>query len=509
MPRAYLWKHRCLHPCAPAVKFLFRSILGVARMDVSIAAFILIVLAGGFLLAWVLRGRDVARLGAERADLADRLTRSEEMRNAALRDLAVEKERADQAAALREQVVQLTAERDRAQGELLTLRADHKARTESFEAQIIALQQVREQMSAQFAEVSNKLLNDAQKTFLDRADQRLAQAQEKNESQIKALLTPVETTLKRYEEGLGRVEKERAESYAGLREQVEQMRLGNSEARVETARLVNALRSSPKARGRWGEQQLRNVLEMAGLSSFVDFKTEVSVDTDDGRLRPDAIVRLPGGRQLVIDAKCSFNAYVDASNAVDETMRLAYLKAHAGAIRTHAQQLGAKDYWTRFGDTADFVIMFIPGEHFLSAALEQDDNLWEWAFERKVLLATPTNLVAIAKTVANVWRQEKLAHDAQEIGALGKEMFERLAVAAGHLRKVGGGLNNAVTHYNSFVASFETRVLVTGRKFRELNVDTGGKEIDVVEAVDLMARLPEPLVALPAGEGEAVRDAAE
>lgn len=477
-------------------------------MDAIGAAFILIALGAGFVLAWTLRGRDVARLGAERADLGDRLTRSEAMRNEALLGLAVEKERADQAAGLKSQLDQTMAERDAAQDELLTLRADHRARMESFEAQIAALIQAREQMSAQFAEISNKLLNEAQKTFLDRADQRLAQAQEKSESQIKALLTPVETTLKRYEEGLGRVEKDRIDTYAELRTQVEQMRLGNSEARVETARLVNALRSSPKARGRWGEQQLQNVLEMAGLSSYVDYRTEVSVDTEDGRLRPDAIVRLPGGRQLVIDAKCSLNAYLEASEAEDEVQRSGFLKAHAGAIRTHAQQLGAKDYWTRFGDAADFVVMFIPGEHFLAAALEQDDALWEWAFERKVLLATPTNLVAIAKTVATVWRQEKLAQDAQEIGVLGKEMYERLSVAAGHLRKVGGGLNNAVAHYNSFVASFETRVLVTGRKFRELNVDTGGKEIDAVDAVDLMARLPEPQTALPGGAGEAARDAA-
>ncbi|HTH27069.1 MAG TPA: DNA recombination protein RmuC [Sphingobium sp.] len=466
-------------------------------MDAMNAAFILIALAGGFLLAWLLRGRDAARLAAERVELADRLARSEEMRNAALRDLAVEKERADQAVALRAQLAELAAARDQAERELLAIRADHKARTESFEAQIAALTQAREQMSAQFSEIGGKLLGEAQRAFLDRADQRLAQAQEKNESQIKALLTPVETTLKRYEEGLGRVERDRVDSYAALREAVEQVRLGNSEARAETARLVNALRSSPKARGRWGEQQLQNVLEMAGLSSYVDYRTEVSVDTEDGRLRPDVIVRLPGGRQLIIDAKCSLNAYLEAAEADDEAHRGALLKAHAGAIRTHAQQLGAKDYWTRFGDAADYVVMFIPGEHFLSAALEQDGDLWEWAFERRVLLATPTNLVAIARTVANVWRQEKMAEEAQQIGTLGKEMYERLAVAAGHLRKVGGGLNNAVSHYNNFVASFDSRVVVTARKFRDLNIDTGGKDIDAIEAVDLMARLPEPLAVLP------------
>jgi DNA recombination protein RmuC len=286
------------------------------------------------------------------------------------------------------------------------------------------------------------------------------------------------------------------------------VRTGQGQVRDETARLVNALRSSPKARGRWGEQQLRNVLEMAGLSEHADFRVEVSVDTEDGRLRPDVIVRLPGGRQLIIDAKCSLNAYLEAVETEDEAIRTAHLKAHAGAIRTHAQQLGAKDYWTRFGDAADYVVMFIPGEHFLSAALEQDGELWEWAFQRRVLLATPTNLVAIARTVASVWRQERLAQDAQAIATLGKEMYERIAVVAGHLRRVGDGLNGAVSHYNKLVGSFDTRILSTGRKFRDLNVDTGGKEIDTVEAIDLMARLPDtPAGSLIDGAPDGLPDA--
>lgn len=475
---------------------------------------IFVALAVGFMAAWMLRGRDLARLGSEQGDLTVRLGTSEEMRNAALRDLAVEKSRADQALEVRVQLERVIVERDRALGENLTLKADHKARTESFEAQIASLLQVREQLGAQFSEISAKALADAQRAFLERADQRMGQAQEKNESQIKALLAPVETTLKRYEEGLGRVERDRVDSYAALREAVEQVRVGANETRVETQRLVNALRSSPKARGRWGEQQLRNVLEMAGLSKHADYRAEVSVDTEDGRLRPDVIVRLPGGKQLVIDAKCSLNAYLEAAEADDDLTRTAHMKAHVGAIRTHAMQLGSKDYWTRFEGAADYVVMFIPGEHFLSAALEQDGELWEWAFQKKVLLATPTNLVAIARTVAAVWRQEELAADAQQIGALGKEMYERIAVVAGHLRKVGDSLNNSVGHYNKLVGSFETRVLSTGRKFQALNVDTAGKDIDSLEAIDLMARLPaaveDAVVVLPAGgELMASSDAAE
>jgi DNA recombination protein RmuC len=163
---------------------------------------------------------------------------------------------------------------------------------------------------------------------------------------------------------------------------------------------------------------------------------------------------------------------------------------HAAAIRTHADQLGRKSYWDQFGDAADYVVMFIPGEHFLVAALEQDEGLWQWAMDRKVLLATPTNLVAIARTVAGIWRQEKLAEEAKAVGALGKEMYDRLAVAAGHLKRVGGGLNSAVENYNKFVSSFEGRVLVSARKFQALNVETGAKDIEIVEAVEALAREP-------------------
>ncbi|HEX7872382.1 MAG TPA: DNA recombination protein RmuC [Sphingobium sp.] len=486
-------------------------------MDLIFILLALLALCGGFGVAWLLRGRDVARLSAERSDMTTRLEASDGMRNAALRDLAVEKSRAEEAASWRGQAERVTVERDRVFAENLALKAEHQARLESYEAQIVALNQAREQLSAQFSEIGGKLLHTAQQQFLDRANERFAVAQEKNETQIKALLNPVETTLKRYEEGLGRVEKDRVDSYAALREQVEHVRSGQAQVRDETARLVNALRSSPKARGRWGEQQLRNVLEMAGLSEHADFRMEVSVDTEDGRLRPDVIVRLPGGRQLVIDAKCSLNAYLEAVDAVDEVTRAAHLRAHANAIRTHAQQLGAKEYWTRFGDAADYVVMFIPGEHFLSAALEQDNGLWEWAFQRKVLLATPTNLVAIARTVASVWRQEKLAKDAQQIALLGKDMYERLGVVAGHLASMGKGLNSAVSSYNKFARSFESRVLVTGRKFRDLNVEVT-KDIEEVEGVELLASLPDaqstsaaalPETVLPETVGQEERDAVE
>jgi DNA recombination protein RmuC len=454
---------------------------------IGIFAAILIGLVAG----WFLRARMAAPVEAERDALAGRIATIEEMRNAALRDLAVAVERAAQADDLRARLTASDAARDVAERGLAGLRAEYATRTRGFEEQIKALGEAREQLSAQFSETAGKLLNEAQRALIERADHRFNQAHEKSEQSLKALLQPVETTLKRYEEGLGRVEKERVDSYAALRESIEMVRSGQGQVRDETQRLVNALRSSPKARGRWGEQSLYNLLEQAGLSEHIDYMREVSVDTEDGRLRPDVIVKLPGGRELIIDAKCSLNAYQDASDAADDVARTGHLRQHAAAIRLHAQQLGAKDYWTRFGKAADYVVMFIPGEHFLSAALEQDASLWEWAFERRVLLATPTNLIAITRTVASVWRQEKLAEQAQQVGQLGKEMYERLSVAAGHLTALGRSLNGSVSHYNKFVSSFENRVLVTGRRFKELSVETGSRDIDTVEAVETLARLPE------------------
>jgi DNA recombination protein RmuC len=239
------------------------------------------------------------------------------------------------------------------------------------------------------------------------------------------------------------------------------------------------------------------VLETCGLSEHCDFATEVSVDDGEGgRLRPDVVVRVPGGQSLVIDAKVSLNEYQDAFGAIDEADRDTHLTAHASAIRAHVNTLGAKAYWSQFDDAPDYVVMFIPGEHFLTAALEQDPTLWDYAFDKKVLLATPTNLIAIARTVAAVWRQERLAKEARQIGELGKELYERLAKAADDLRKVGSGLSTAVNNYNSFVSSFETRSLVTARKFRDLNIEPGRRDIDVLAPVEALPRYSDEEFAL-------------
>ena len=393
---------------------------------------------------------------------------------------------------LRAQLDEVIRERDAnrdAATRLAALEASQVERDRGFELRIQELVEAKEGLSAQFAEISNKLLAEAQETFLKRADQRFRQSEETAGQNLKSLLQPVHDRLERYETTVQKVEAERRDAFGLLTGQIEAMRTGTERVSAEAAKLVNALRNAPKARGRWGEQQLKNVLETCGLSEHCDFATEVSVaDGEGGKLRPDVVVRVPGGQSLVIDAKVSLNEYQDAFGAVDEAVRDTHLTAHASAIRAHVNTLGAKAYWSQFDDAPDYVVMFIPGEHFLTAALEQDPSLWDYAFDKKVLLATPTNLIAIARTVAAVWRQEKLAKEARQIGELGKELYERLAKAADDLRKVGSGLSTAVNNYNSFVSSFETRSLVTARKFRDLNIEPGRRDIDVLAPVEALPR---------------------
>lgn len=447
-------------------------------------AFILILfaLAVGLVVGWLMWGKSSAAFRSERDEAREKFGR-------AIADLAGAEERAKRTAALQAELDVARSEREAARMEVQALKAGAEAHAAAFEARLTELRDAKEALSRQFGEVGAKLLVDAQKAFLERADARFKQSEEMAGQGLKALLQPVSERLQRYEEGIAKIEAERRDAFGNLTGLIESMRIGQEKVSSEAAKLVNSLRNAPKSRGRWGEQQLRNVLESCGLTENCDFRTEVSIaDEDGGRLRPDVIITVPGGRSLVVDAKVSLNAYQDAFGAVDEGERRIGLAAHAAAMKAHVNGLSAKAYWSQFDEAPDYVIMFVPGEHFLSAALDHDPTLWDFAFERKVLLATPTNLIAIARTVAGVWRQEKLAKQAQEIGALGKEMHDRLAVAAGKLRSVGGGLSSAVKNYNEFVSSFEGRLMVTGRKFRDLNIETGKNALDDVPPVEALPR---------------------
>lgn len=370
-------------------------------------------------------------------------------------------------------------------------REDHnalKAQAAGFAEQKRLLEESREKLLKEFENTGAAVLGRAQEAFLNRANERFKQSEEAGEQKIKALLEPVGLKLKNYEDQVIALEAKRVDAFGQLTGLIDNMQKGQEEVRREAQRLGNSLTNAPKARGRWGERALQNVLEQCGLSQHTDFILEHSIDTADGRLRPDAIVNVPGQKKLIIDAKVSLNAYQEAFEADDDEVRKRALGAHAKSMRNHVQQLGAKSYQSQFDEAPDYVVMFVPGEHFVAAALETDPDLWDFAFQNGVLLATPTNLVAIARTIAQVWRQDQLATEAREIGKAGAELYERLATASQHLKRVGSGLETAVTNYNKFVGSFERNVLSSGKRLAEKGIEIGKREIEEVPLVESAPR---------------------
>ena len=282
-------------------------------------------------------------------------------------------------------------------------------------------------------------------------------------------VAPLHDTLRRYEQRVADLEHDRIDAYAELREQVRSMSAVSSELRTETRQLVAALRA-PQVRGRWGEHQLRRIVEAAGMLEHCDFAEQVTSGTDHQVIRPDLVVRLHGGRSVVVDAKAPFEAYLSAMEARDEPGRDRHLDAHARHLRAHVDGLAAKGYWAGFEQAPEFVVLFVPADPFLDAALQRDPALLEHAFARDVVLATPATLVALLRTVAYAWRQEALARNAVSVHRLARELYARLSTMGDHVTKLGGALGGAVTAYNKAVGSLEARVLVSARKLAELGV---------------------------------------
>ena len=463
-------------------------------MDATLFAIILLVLglfAGGGL-GWFVGSRPVAEWkarfaerDAEAKDAVDKVSRMAP-------ELATMSDRAARAD-------DLAAKLDLAREELTGL----KAQAAGFAEQKRLLEESREKLLKEFENTGAQVLGKAQEAFLRRADERFRQSEETGEQRIKALLEPVGERLKSYEDQVSQLEAKRVDAFGQLAGLIENMQRGQEEVRREAQRLGNSLTNAPKARGRWGERALQNVLEQCGLSQHTDFMLEHSVETDGGRLRPDAIVHVPGQKKLVIDAKVSLNAYQAAFEADDDAERKRHMDLHAKSMRNHVQTLGAKSYQSQFDEAPDYVVMFVPGEHFVAAALEADPELWDFAFKNGVLLATPTNLVAIARTVAQVWRQDRMADEAREIGKMGAELYDRLRVAAEHMKRVGGGLESAVSNYNKFVGSFERNVLTSGRRMAEKGLEIS-REIEEVPLVEGAPRYTtEDLLDAPSGEDTA------
>ncbi|MFN6936275.1 MAG: DNA recombination protein RmuC [Tsuneonella sp.] len=452
-------------------------------MDPIVAAGIVVALVVGLAAGWFFGSRPVsewkarfAERDAEAKAHADNLARM-------VPELATMSERAARADTL-------AASLDAAREELSGL----KAQAAGFAEQKRLLEESREKLLKEFENTGAQVLGKAQEMFLARASERFGHAEKSNKEAIAALLQPVGERLKAYEDQVATLEKQRVDGFGQLTGLIESMKAGQEEVRREAARLGNSLTNAPKARGRWGERALQNVLEQCGLSEHTDFHLEHSMDTDDGRLRPDAIVRVPGQKKLVIDAKVSLNAYQAAFEADNDDDRRRHMDLHARSMRNHVQTLGNKSYQSQFDEAPDYVVMFVPGEHFVAAALEHDPELWDFAFRNKVLLATPTNLVAIARTVAQVWRQDTIAREAVEIGRAGAELYDRLAVAAEHMKRVGGGLETAVNNYNKFVGSFERNVLSAGRRLKDKGIEIGKREIEDIPLVEAAPRYVEASV---------------
>ena len=330
--------------------------------------------------------------------------------------------------------------------------------------------------------VADVLVRRAGETF--EAQERLAQAK------LEAQLKPVAETLARFQEQAAAAEKARVEETGNLKAQIAQMLTASTATQDEARKLSAALRRGAGVQGRWGEQTLRNVLEAAGLARRFDFEEQFSVDSDEGRRRPDVKVRLPGGAVFVIDAKCSLNAFLEAQDAPDDAARDAAQIRHAQSVRAHVAGLSAKAYWDQFKaeGSPDFVAMFVPGDGFLAAALERAPDLMTEAMDRRVLVVTPTTLFALCKAVAYGWRVEEQAKGAQQIADLGRELYKRIAVMGEHAQRLGKSLEDAVKRYNQFAGSLETQVLTQARRFEELSVDHEGRNVHELTPIETGVR---------------------
>jgi DNA recombination protein RmuC len=352
-----------------------------------------------------------------------------------------------------------------------------------------ALETMKKSLNDAFRSVSTEALKDNSQMFLDLAKTRLEtfQAQATGDlalrkREVEQLVTPLKEQLDKLQQHNLELERARGQAYGGLSEQVRALLVTHEKLQLETGRLVTALRA-PQVRGHWGEMQLRRVVEMAGMVEHCDFAEQLSVDTEEGRLRPDLIVNLPGGKQVVVDAKASLQAYLEAMEAQDEESRTRKLREHAAQILAHLHNLGGKAYWEQFPAAPEFVVMFLPGESFFSAALEQDPGLIEQGVRQKVILATPTTLIALFRAVAYGWRQEKIAESAAEISRLGAELYERLAILTEHFGKVGQSLERATKAYNDTIGSLERNVLSSARRFTELGI-VSKRELGMLEPLD-------------------------
>ncbi len=412
-------------------------------------------------------------------------------------------ERATMVERLQSQEQQVTALKAVHQSAEAELRKETMARTmaetrleeerRSAQEKLTLLNEAQLQLADAFKALSADALRQNSQSFVELAQGSLSQYQERaqvdlhqRQRAIDDLVKPLANSLEKVDSKLQELETSRISAYASLSEQLKSVASTQAQLHQETTNLTKALRA-PTVRGRWGEIQLKRVVEIAGMVEHCDFVQQASVDTDKGKLRPDMVIKLPNGKNIIVDSKAPLQAYLEALEIEDEAGKRDRLATHARHIRNHLTQLGAKSYWSQFQPAPEFVVLFLPGETFFSAALEQDPGLIEFGVDRSVILATPTTLIALLKAVAYGWRQERVAENTQQVRELGQELYDRTQTFVGHFVKLRRNLNSTVDSFNKAVGSLESRVLVTARKFEALGTVTGG-EIENIENIDLTPR---------------------
>lgn len=377
---------------------------------------------------------------------------------------------------------------EKTQTELAVLQARFDEVNRGHAEQLRSLENVRGQIEKDLKLVNQELLERNSETFLKRAQDSLAQREAVAREQMSALVKPIHEGLKGYQEHLHKIESTRRRDEGALYEHLQTLARSQQDLGQQTSKLVNALKSAPKTRGRWGEQQLKNVMEIAGLSEHVDFVLEKSFSSNDITLRPDAVIQLPQGRQLVVDAKTPMAAYLEALEILDDEEREIKLRDHARQARVHMQSLASKSYWSHIKGAADYVVMFMPGENLFTAAVERDPALLVDGIDRRVLITTPTTFVALAHVVAASWRQERLTDNAIQMGKLGQDLYERMSILGERVAKLTQHMDRAVKSHNELVATLESRVMPQARKFVDMGTVTNSRDIATLEMVETTAR---------------------
>ena len=454
-------------------------------MDPVALVIVVAALLAGLAAGWFLGSRTSQELRTQR-DAIDASARELETK------LALAEQRAEDVELLKFTLNGIREERDAAQQEIAAYRASAAAREQAHDEQMKQVREMRRQVETEFSVLAEKALTEAQGKFLERANERFTEAGKESTANLKLLLQPVEDSLKKHKDLIDKVEAARTESYGTLTGIIDSVKAGQEAVRNEAAKLVMSLRGNPKTPGRWGEKHFQNLIELAGLAPFVDYEKEKHIETVSGRIRPDYVIRLPGGQSLVVDIKCSVDHYISAVDSTVESDRSSFLESHARSVTTHADALAKKSYTEHLDETPEYVIMYIPGDNFFSAALEADPDLWDRSAKKGVIISCPSTFLPLAHSLSNMWRSHQLERDAAEVAKLGKDLYAKMCTMTDNLRLVGKGIMSAMDNYNNFVGSMEGSVLPQARKFKELSIDTANREIAELTPIDRIAREPAP-----------------